>query len=514
MLRFRHLQTPPDDGGILLEPPLEHWRALLEQNARLLSKIGGTLAGMAISEARQQVRSQLLGGAGHVRIIAAGHQPEFVHPGVWAKHVAVRAFAGAAGTAGIDFVVDNDAPRSADLRVPAPGDDELLAVREIPFTTAPAGAAYEGRAPLTAARIAQIRQELAVALKQQLNNWLVPAYLDGLAEWVGPGDAVDQHLAGRLRIDRELGADLPEHRVSAVVGGPFVADLLLNADRFAAAYNESLRAYRKEQEIRSPDRPLPDLGRASGRTETALWVYQPLQRRRRLWIEPKGDAIRCYAEESAIGDLSTADLTRDFATAAECLRPWVIRPRALTLTLWARLLACDLFVHGIGGAKYDRITDGIFRRYYGCEPPAYVCVSATLRSPWPMLHATIEDLLAARRRVRDWRFNPQRYCPDLPSSILREREQLIQRSGELRQAQGPRSERREVFNAIRAVNARLVESHPDVARALADRRDLLARQVESNRIAAGREYFYALQPRERLDMLADRVWQAVRLSKE
>ena len=272
----------------------------------------------------------------------------------------------------------------------------------------------------------------------------------------------------------ELGADVAQHRVSRAVGGPFVADLLLNADRFADAYNKSLAAYRKEQEIRSADRPLPDLGRVNERIETALWVYQPLQRRRRLWIEPKGDAIRCYAEEGAIGELSTADLTRDFTTAAESLRPWVIRPRALTLTLWARLLACDLFVHGSGVG-------------------------------WTMLPATVDDLFVARRRVRDWRFNPQRYCPDLPSSLLREREQLIQRSGELRQVQGPRAERRDVFNAIRAVNARLVESQPDVARDLADRCDLLAREVESNQIAAGREYFYALQPRQRLDMLDDRI---------
>lgn len=505
MLRLHSLQTPPDDGGILLEPPPEHWRALVEQNVRLLSKIGGALAGTAITEARQQVRSQLLGVAGNARIVAAGHQPEFVHPGVWAKHVAVRAFADTAGMSGIDLVVDNDAPRSAGLRVPVRGGDGLLAVREVPFTTAPPGSAYEGRTPLTAMRIAEIRQELAVVLGESLDDTLMPAYLDGLAEWAGRGDAVDQHLAGRLRIDRELGADLPEHRVSKVVGGPFVADLLLNADRFADAYNKSLAEYRKDLAIRSADRPLPDLARVSGRIETALWAYQPLQRRRRLWIEPKGDALRCYAEENAIGELSRADLTRDFAAAAESLRPWVIRPRALTLTLWARLLACDLFVHGIGGAKYDRITDGIFRRYYACEPPAYVCVSATLRSPWPNLPATVDDLRAAGRRVRDWWFNPQRYCPDLPASLLRERERLIRRSDQLREARGPRLERREVFNAIRAVNRRMAESHGEIARALADRRDFLARQVESNRIAAGREHFYALQTRERLDMLADRI---------
>jgi hypothetical protein len=296
-----------------------------------------------------------------------------------------------------------------------------------------------------------------------------------------------------------------------VFGGPFLADLLLNADRFAACYNECLKEYRRQQGVHSPDRPLPDLGKDSDRTETALWVHQPLQRRRRLWVEPRKDRLRCYADATPIGELSSEALIREPDSAVAGLRPWLVRPRALTLTLWARLLACDLFVHGIGGAKYDRITDGIFRGYYRCEAPAYVCVSATLRPCWPLFPITAEDLAVARRQVRDWQFNPQRYSRDLPPSLLAEREELIGRSDSLRQARGPRGQRREVFLAIRAVNTRLVESHPQVGGDLAARRDLLAEQIASNRVAADREYFYALQPGERLSSLARKLTQAVRL---
>ena len=106
MLRFRNLKTPPDDGGILLEPPPEHWPALLEQNVQLLSRVAGTLAGVPVQEARRRVRVQLLGRAEDARIIAVGHQPELVHPGVWAKHVAVQALAKRTGAVGIDLVVD------------------------------------------------------------------------------------------------------------------------------------------------------------------------------------------------------------------------------------------------------------------------------------------------------------------------------------------------------------------------------------------------------------------------
>ena len=97
-----------------------------------------------------------------------------------------------------------------------------------------------------------------------------------------------------------------------------------------------------------------------------------------------------------VGELRTADLLDNPDRALASLAPWVIRPRALTLTLWVRLLLCDLFVHGIGGAKYDRVTNDIFRTYYRCEPPAMACVSATLRLPLPRAAVQEKDHLASR----------------------------------------------------------------------------------------------------------------------
>ncbi len=511
MLRFENLQAPAEDGGILLEPPPREWLRLSEENARLLRLTGVVLAGVSAGDARARIRSQLSPDKDDALIVASGHQPEFVHPGVWAKHVTLRAFSESAGVAGVDLVVDHDAPRVSGLRIAFRPENGFLELQEVAFGQAPAGAAYEGRSPVDREQIKAIREQLAAMLGTRFNESFMPAYFAGIEQCVNPADVVDQHLAGRLHVDTALGAALPEHRASRVFGGPFLADLLLNADRFAHCYNESLKEYRRQQGVRSADRPLPDLGRENGRIETALWLCQPLQRRRRFWVEQQGDRLGCYADATLVGELSREALVRDPDAATGSLRPWLVRPRALTFTLWARLLACDLFVHGIGGAKYDRITDGLFRRYYRCEAPAYVCVSATLRSSWPMFPITDEDLAVARHQVRDWRFNPQRYSRKLPPLLLAEREELIGRSEYLRQSRGPRTQRREVFLAIRAVNSRLVESCPEIGQDLACRRDLLARQVASNRVAADREYFYALQPGERLSSLARRLAEAVRL---
>ena len=41
-----------------------------------------------------------------------------------------------------------------------------------------------------------------------------------------------------------------------------------------------------------------------------------------------------------------------------------LRPRALTTTMYLRLAMGDLFLHGIGGAKYDQLTDRIIEHFF------------------------------------------------------------------------------------------------------------------------------------------------------
>jgi hypothetical protein len=194
------------------------------------------------------------------------------------------------------------------------------------------------------------------------------------------------------------------------------------------------------------------------------------------------------------------------------LLPWVVRPRALALTLWARLLACDLFVHGIGGAKYDRITDGIIHRYYRCSPPAFACVSATLRLPLPRHPVNPNDLLNAKRQLRDLQFNPDRYVRNAPADLLEKRADLIRESDRLRRVRGSRTARRDTFLSIRRVNARLLESQPGLRREFLDRVDRIERELLGNAVASSREYFYVLQSRERLARLAEDLIAATRLS--
>ncbi|MBP7933198.1 MAG: hypothetical protein KA354_01005 [Phycisphaerae bacterium] len=513
MLDFDRIQTPPGDGDVLVEPVGESWLQLMEKNARAGPQLELQLAGIPIREARARVRAEL--GLDTTRLtIACGHQPAFVHPGVWAKHLAVSHFARSRGVAGIDFVVDNDAPPSPNVVVPGIGTDGRCTTHAIPFMgEAMAGAAYEGWPGLGPAELTVAGERLRSAMGHLYGQSLLGEYLEGWANHAtNPNrepddDLVTGHLAGRAQIDASFRANLPEHRVSHTFGGPFVADLLLNAERFAAAYNAALAEYRGRYGVRSPNRPLPDLARDGDQIETALWIYQLRQRRRRLWVIRRGDTIHLMAGQTCVGTVAERALQVNPDAALAELRPWLIRPRALALTLWIRLLACDLFIHGIGGAKYDRIADGIIRTYCQCEPPAYACVTATLRPPLPRQPASAGDLARARLHIRDLRFNPQRYLENAPADLLRQRESLIGQSTQVRLARGNRLTRRQVFSDIRTLNERLIASQPGLERNCQTRVEQLQLDLASNKVADNREFFYALQPPARLTWLAERVWE-------
>ncbi len=509
MLDFARLHTPEADGQTLIAPSADRWAALVEASLERRGQQAITLAGQPLKTVRDATCRRVWGHA-EAPLIVGGHQPALIHAGVWAKYVAMRAVMDHHGWAGGELIVDNDAPDGMALKVPCIDGRNHVHLCQISMAPALPHAAYEGQPPLAPEAIRTIRTETASCLGTGSRPSDIETYLAGMADVSGPTDWVDQHLAGRRAIDRSLRVDVPQTRISTAFGGPFLADLLIDAERFAHTYNDALAVYRRDHRVRGAHRPLPDLARGGERIETALWIYQPCNPRRRLWIAGRGDRIDLFADAHQVGTLGVDALKADADAALAELTPWVIRPRALTLTLWARLLTCELFVHGIGGAKYDRITDRIFTTYYGCDPPPYACVTATLRLPLPYHPECEGQLKKVEYQLRDLNFNPQRYLLDPPEALLAERSRLIEESARLRDQGGSRVERRRVFLALREINEQLARTDSRLEAKIRRGYEQLRACGQSNRVARDREFFYALHPRDRLEKLADTVRRAMR----
>jgi len=509
VLDFSTIQTPAGDGQTLVCPDPCILPHLVEENRRLLESQDFPFAGLSARECRRLVREAFSGGDDGRFWIVTGHQSEFIHPGVWAKHVVTQRLAEATGGLAANVIVDNDAVKKTTLSVPAERPDGLQVV-EVPFATYFPGLPWELLEALSPERLEAFERAVRDAYGERYETSLMPRYFEAARREAAANRWVEQTVAGRRAIDAMFGVRMLERPTSAAPIWPLLAEVLAGAGRFFECYNRALAEYRSRLGIKGNRRPIPDLARDGERLELPLWAVRDGMPRQRVFVTVQGDDIRVFAENEPIGCVSRRRLL-DPALAereiAECLQAG-LRPRALTLTIWARLLLADLFIHGIGGAKYDRITDILMAEYFGIEPPAFCCVSATLRLDLPRRPVTIDDARTLCMRLRDLNFNPQRYLPrnDELSVLLAEKLEQIARSEWLRQNRpDDRESRRQVFQRIRTLNAMMLALDAGIAQRMSREYQQVLSWLKQNEIANSREYFIGLFRPADLQRLCDNL---------
>ncbi len=280
----------------------------------------------------------------------------------------------------------------------------------------------------------------------------------------------------------------------------FMAHLLEQLGRFRAVYNEMLGQYRRLHRMRSPAHPMPDLASDGPWLEAPFWVWTAdAPARRRLFARAQGQEVllsdgRGFQASLPLGPdrEAHAAVERLLALGRDGVR---IRSRALTTTLWARLVLGDLFVHGIGGAKYDQVTDAVIAEFFGLQPPGYMVVSATLHLPIGPRPDARQQALAARQRLRELTYHPER-CLD-GSAALSDAE----RFGELLRAKEAwirapvtRANARERWRAIRQINGELQAWVEPERRRVERLREQWERAVQAEAIFGHREYAFCLFP--------------------
>lgn len=164
-----------------------------------------------------------------------------------------------------------------------------------------------------------------------------------------------------------------------------------------------------------------------------------------------------------------------------------LRPRAILTTLFARVLVADLFVHGIGGAAYDQITDDVVRRLTGCDPPRHAVVSGTLRLPAARGEDPAVEKARADGLLRDLAFHPERHLEPLagqPDEVRR----LVERKRQWIDTFPTPALARRRCHEIRSANESLATfTRPLRERTLADRASLESR-IHRWKLLSSREY--------------------------
>jgi len=523
----KSFQVPREDGGVLVDPPLDQLPALPETNSQSLTDVNHSVAGKDFQELRSSARRGLLEAARgymqehgltvpdtpHGPIILTGHQPAFYHPGVWFKNFLTSWLAGKVGGVPVNMVVDNDEARKPGFEVPVQGNGKCERVQVSLGSSRPNHPYEEWQLPDLGAAEAAMEQGLSLIERDDMRaafNGFSRELLEAACEY---RDMATFMTVARHRYETEFGLanlEIPLSRVCELKEfGYFFAHLLAELPRFRRCYNQALGLYRKTHRIRNQANPLPDLAERDGRLEAPFWVWREGEARRALYVGLRdGGRILLDGDDEilSIGGEGLADGER----VAEHLvglraQGFKIRTRALTTTLFARMFLCDVFIHGTGGGNYDQITDEIIRTFLGVEPPGYIVASATVCLPFAGRVVPSEEVTRLQYLIRDLHYNPDRHLPPelKDDAVVRE---LVKRKWELIGRRGRTSlERRRIFVTIRRINAELKARLGDapekaveaLAQARADR--------EANAVLNSRDYAFCLYPRELLQAFYGKV---------
>ena len=525
-VRFPSYRAPQADRQILCEPL---WSVVSENLARQREAIASSkveISGVSLAELARDARRDLLADAlAYTRsytavaeappedgpLVITGHQPELVHPGVWLKNFAAGQLAEEVGGTAINLVIDNDLCRSPSVRIPT-GTVEQPRAADIAYDKIQQEVPYEERAIVDrelwnsfGERVAQVLAPLVpeplvakwwpevVALSEKTTNL-------GLAIAQGR-HSLQQHWGGRS-------LEIPQSQVCQTAPfRRFALHLLSHASRLQKNYNGALAEYRQVHRLRSSAQPLPDLTEADSWIETPFWIWtQQDPTRRALFVQTSASGLRLsdrqhWEEKLPLDTAAALQRLADMQQAGT-----KIRTRALITTLYARLLLADTFIHGIGGAKYDQVTDLLCQRFFGVVPPGYVTLSGTLRLPIEHAEVSPTRLSELRQALRGLRYHPESFVNDLE----------IDTAAQLQVETWVTQKKRWVQTAKTAANAgerhtQIVAANEALQATLLPQRQRLQQelaatiaQARTNQLLESREYPFCLFPRDYLrDFLLD-----------
>ncbi len=527
-MKDRRMRAPSTDGALLAVPPLEEASRNLPRTADRLNAWTHDFQGRRADRLRHMVRREVAAAARQFHtthgldvpeipsfgatgfsppVVVTGHQPELFHPGVWVKNFATAAIAQAHGGLGINLIVDNDIPKSSSIRVPTLVDRQLRTVR-VEFDQ------WKGEAPYEdlIVRDESLFRSFADRVRSVLGGLVPDPILDDFwpraTRLAGDVPVLGKRLAiARRALEAEWGIHNLEVPLSALCGTEgflwFVCHILAQLPRFQQIHNEALAEYRAQYGIRSTHHPVAALTVQGGWREAPFWVWRKGQPRRMPLLTrqlARTMELRIAGEDESLMEIPLSP-DREACCAVEQLRRLGdqsvrLRTRALTTTMFCRYLLGDLFIHGIGGAKYDELGDAIARRFFEIEPPGFLTLSMTAWLGLPDRDGSPELLASLDRSLRDLTFNPDRHLDEPLSDEVRNR--IRDKQQAILANPQSRSERIARFRAIRAINGELqplVDAHTEKLQSL---RTQQVADIAWNQMAHLREYAVVLHSERRM----------------
>ena len=522
---YPRIRVPREDRALLSVPPLESAFESVERNRRQFQASHCTLHGRPLSELRQSARVEVqtlavrytsgllkreLPNPTDLPLIVAGHQPELFHVGVWAKNFALAGLAKRSNAAALNLIIDNDTLNDSSIRCPV-GRRELPTTVRVPFDTGHPVQPWQEAVihePLVFEQFGANVRDL-IQRDWQFEPLASTAWSAAVEQARVSPQLSDALTAARAHVERRWGLKNLELPMSQLCETDsflwFASHLLMRLPELHAIYNETVADYRHRYRIRNRMQPVPDLESQNGWCEAPFWIWQRGdQQRDRLFARRNGPYCELRNEKSIVARLPLTNIG-PLDGAITALRElhsngYRLRTRALTTTLFARVCLADLFIHGIGGAKYDEMTDQLCERLFGLPAPRFLLVSATLYlpmgGPFPSTDADKNQVL---HQIRDLIYNPERHLADVnglemlksrKAEILNAADEL-QKSGQLHGHLTQQQHRQ-----LLEIRGQLLAKTHEVRDRYENRRTTILTELNANKLLKNRDYSFLLYPEQ------------------
>ena len=496
----RRYRAPTEDGSILAEPPFAEIGSQIAANRAILDNSTALIDGTPLPRFRREAIAEVLQGAREYLhacgepvpdfpdgpLLMSGHQPELTHVGVLVKTFALHGLARQHNLTPLNLIVDNDTTKNTSLRFavldgPAPEDVHL---QTLPYDHFEGEVTYEQRPVLDPDLFRSFPERTAAITAKWSYRPILPEFWAEMLRQYQRTPILGEIVSATRRFwERRWGCHNFEIPLSRLCGTTsfqrFARHVMIDLPRFHSLYNECLSEYRKRNHVRSRNHPAPDLACDGEVREAPFWrMGSGTNRRSRVMIRP-----------------GEAPLGND------------LRSRALTTTMFLRYVLSGGFIHGIGGAKYDEVTDALMERWLGIRAPGFIVITATQRPPLPRFPTKPADLHAAERMVRELRWNPQRYVSRESdqrevADLIREKEKLIATEPSHTIA------RKHWFQQLSTVTERLASFVADQVTEAERLLEKCRREMQANQLLMRRDYSWCLFPEPLLQDYCSRIMNA------
>lgn len=429
---------------VMLSPQAGSWNAL----------VSGYMAPASAPRFREQM------GLPSGRVVMSGHQAELWHAGILTKLLALGDAARSSKAAAAWLVVDQDANEPGIIRYPSSGKTLVAAEWRISASDArKTDVPVAARAAFSARELEPRWGDKPAATGAVACG--LGAIRDAFLDTADAPDLAEQVIRTTRKLLGPMDAGVTWIRATGMTRTELFAEVVerMKADPAAciAAYNAAV--------ARHAGAGMAPLNAARG--ELPLWRV-------------RADAARGRVLASTIAGIPTGELA----------------PRALLMTGLMRHAGCELFIHGLGGGKYDVIAEEWLGAWLSWKlAPAVVATGTLLAKLSDSPPPSPESLARARWSLHHARHTPQTLGD---SWSQRRKEELVEEIRGLRK-RGADSYR--AYSSLQELLSRVRIEHQDALAGLAREVSALESRAKESKVALDRTWAFPLHERGSIQAL-------------